>query len=274
MENISEKKALDNEIAFLSKKILELNKRLIESENTKSRFLSLVTNELNDPMTVLLGMIPHLKIQAEDKNEKIFSIINKEVLDLEFKIKNLVMAAEIESGNINISYSMLDPQEILDEVIKSLKYTIEEKNLEIKITNTIKEKIISDSQKIYIIMKNLISNACIYGIEKGVIDIGLSEKDSIFKITVKNQGEGPQTRYKPEVFTRFTNTTDHEHGLGIGLSIVRELCERFGGSIDYTAEDGHVIFSITLLLDNCTIDSQAYGSNEFLFDSFENAIEL
>lgn len=274
MQKIPEKKALENEVAFLSKKILDLNEKLIESENAKSRFLSLIANKLYNPMTVLLGMVPHLKIKHEDKNEEIFSMINKEILDLDFKITNLVMAAEIESGNINISHSILDPKEILDEVIKSLRYTIKEKDIEIKITNLLKEKIVSDPQKICIIMKNLISNACIYGIEKGVVEVELSKEDSMFSVTVKNQGEGPQTKYKPEVFMRFSNITHHEHGLGIGLSIVREICECLDGNIDYVVEDQHVTFSATLLLNACSIDSQAYGSNEFLFDSFEDAIEL
>lgn len=274
MENMSKEKALEDENIFLSKKILDLNERLIESENAKSRFLSLIANKLYDPMTILLGMVPHLKILAEDKNKEIFSMINKELLDLDFKINNLVMAAEIESGNMDISHSTLDPQEILDEVIKSLKYIIKEKNIEIKVENKIKGKIVSDPQKIYIILKNLLSNAIIYGIENGVVDVGLSEKDSVFAITVRNQGKGPQTRHKPEIFTRFSNTTHHEHGLGIGLSIVREICECFDGEIDYIVEDGYVIFTATLLLTSCSIDSRAYGSNEFLFESFENAIEL
>lgn len=274
MKDLLEKEAFDNEIAYLSKKILDLNEKLIESENAKSRFLSLVANKLYDPMTVLLGLTPHLKIQEDDKNKEIFSMINKELLDLDFKINNLVMAAEIESGNINISYSNLFTQEILDEVIKSLKYIIKERNIEIKTINKVEEKIVLDPQKIYIILKNLLSNACIYGLEKSVVEVELSKEDSIFKIVVKNQGEGPQTKYKPEVFTRFSNITKHEHGLGIGLSIVREICESLGGNIDYDVEDGEVTFTATLLINSCDIDSEAYGSNEFLFDSFEDAIEL
>lgn len=274
MNSMPEHKDCEIELAFLSKKILDLNEQLIQSENVKSKFLSLVANKLYNPMTVLLGLTPHLKIQTDEKNEEIFSMISKELLDLDFKINNLVVAAEIEGGNINISHSTLDPQEVLNEVIKSLRYIIEEKNIEIKIINTLKEKIVSDPQKIYIIMKNIIYNACIYGMEKGVIEISLSKKDSIFTLSVKNQGEGPKTKYKPEVFTRFSNTANHEHGLGIGLSIVREICQCLGGNIDYVVEDGYVIFTASLLHDSCDIDSEAYGSNEFLFDSFENAIEL
>jgi signal transduction histidine kinase len=274
LEDIANNESVQCELAFLSKKILELNKKLIESEKAKSRFLSLVANELNNPMTVLLGMIPHLKILDDTQNKKIFDLVHYEALNLDFRIQNLVMAAEIESGTVDITYALLEPEDIIDEVCESLKYLIKEKNIQINVKSTIKQKVVSDPKKIYMIVKNLISNGCQYGIENGVIDITLDTNNSILRITVKNQGEGPKVDYKPEIFTRFAKDTKGEHGLGIGLSIVRELCERLDGGVDYVVEDGFITFIVTLLFDESMIDSQAYGSNEFLFDSFDNAIEL
>lgn len=274
MEDISNKESVQDELAFLSKKILELNKKLIESEKAKSRFLSLIANELNNPMTVLLGMIPHLKIEEGEQNKKIFDLVHYEALNLDFRIQNLVMAAEIESGTVDITYALLEPKEIIDEVCESLKYLIKEKNIQINVTSTIKQKVVSDPKKIYMIVKNLIANGCQYGIENGVIDITLDTNNSVLRIAVKNQGQGPKVDYKPEVFTRFAKDMKGEHGLGIGLSIVRELCERLGGGVDYVVEDGFVTFVVTLLFDESMIDSQAYGSNEFLFESFDNVMEL
>jgi signal transduction histidine kinase len=74
------------EIVFLSNKLLDMNKRLIESEKAKSRFLSLVANELNNPMTALLGLIPHLKPDHPEEND-IFSLAHQEALLLNFVSK-------------------------------------------------------------------------------------------------------------------------------------------------------------------------------------------
>ena len=274
MNNISNKENVQDELAFLSKQILELNKKLVESEKVKSRFLSLITSELNNPLTVILGIIPHLKLKKSEQNKKNFNLVHNEALKLYFRIQNLVTVAEIESGAVENTYALLEPKEIIDEAIQSLKYLVEEKNIQIIITDKIKEKVVSDPKKIYMIVKNLISNGCRYGIVNGVLDIVLDTDESMLVISVRNQGEGPTVNCKPELFTRFAKDTQGEHGLGIGLSIVRELSEILDGSVDYTAEDGYVTFVVKVQSDENRIDSQAYGSDEFLFDSFDDVIEL
>lgn len=266
--------AMKSEIEFLSKKILELNKKLIESEKTKSRFLSLVASKLNNPITALLGIITHLKIAETKENRELYNLVCKEALNLDFKVQNIVAAAEIESGNVDITYALLNPKEITNEALQSLKYVLKEKNIEIKISDFTKQKLASDPKKVYTIIKNLISNACRYSHENSIIDIELSIRESLFIVEVKNRGEAPEVQYKPEVFTRFAKDASGNHGLGIGLSIVREICERLDGNIDYEIKDGFVTFVVKLPCNENMIDSEAYGSNEFLFSSFDDAVEL
>jgi signal transduction histidine kinase len=262
------------EIVFLSHKILDLNKKLVESEKAKSRFLSLVAEELNNPMTALLGLVPHLKPLIDETKSDIYALVCKELSLLDFRIQNLVSAAEIESGKIDISFALLHPETIIKEIIEDLQYTINEKNTLISIHNTLENQVISDPRKLYLILKNLIANACTYGLMNGMIDIELAQKSSLLVMTINNQGHGPNVEFKPQIFTRFSDGTHGEHGLGIGLSIVRELCERLGGVIDYDVSSEWVTFSVTLPIKTVEADSIACGSNEFLFDSFDDAIEL
>ncbi len=261
------------EVAFLSRKILDLNKQLIESEKAKSRFLSLVGNELNNPMTALLGMIPHLAPKGDERLEAIFSLVHEEALILDFRIQNLVAAAEIETGQVSTN-ALVVPKVLLEEAIEALKYPIKTKNIQIIIDNSLKQKIVSDPQKLYLILKNLLANAICYGIPNGIVEVTIKENDSVVSITVKNQGHGPDVEYKPQVFTRFAHGPDGGHGLGLGLSIVRDLSELLGGSIDYVTDESSVTFTVILPLETTSPDSEACGSNEFLFESFDDAIEL
>lgn len=256
------------EIVYLSHKILELNKKLIESEKAKSRFLSLVANELNNPMTALLGLIPHLKPSEEERN-KVFSLVHKEALHLDFRVQNLVAAAEIESGKIDLSYASVDPVEIVKEAVEDLKYLIKEKNVIISIHNTISGAIVTDPRKLHLILKNLIANGCTYGRANGIVDIAISEESSVLKIAVNNEGSGPNVECKPQVFTRFAEGPEGEHGLGIGLSVVRGLCEQFEGSVDYGENGEWVTFTVTLSLSA----EDTYG-DPFLFESSNDIIEL
>jgi signal transduction histidine kinase len=269
MDNIK-----NDEITFLSRKILELNKQLIESEKAKSRFLSLIASELNNPMTVLLGMIPHLAPPIGDPKENFFALIHEEALLLEFRIQNLVAAAEIESGSMDITYALVDPSELVLEAIEDLKYLIQSKNLIVSIENTMKDKIVSDPKKLYSIIINLLSNACQYGIDEGHIEIILSQSETMFLVSIINQGKAPDVEFKPQVFTRFSQGPDGVHGLGLGLSVVRDLCEHLDGNIDYVAENNIVNFTVILPLETTVSTSDACGSNEFLFESFDDAIEL
>ncbi|MDD5053399.1 MAG: HAMP domain-containing sensor histidine kinase [Sulfuricurvum sp.] len=264
----------NQEVAFLSRKILELNKKLIESDKVKSRFLSLVASELNNPMTALLGMIPHLIPDSGDPREKTFHLVHEEALMLDFRVQNIVAAAEIESGEIDISYSSVDVSVLAKEAIEALKYAIEAKNILVSIENTLDKKIVTDAKKVYLIIKNLLSNGCLYGIESGLIDIGIHQDDKKVVINVKNQGEGPNVEFKPQVYTRFSEGPQGVHGLGLGLSVVRDFCERLDGSIDYSVKEGSVTFTVTLPLETAEPTSDANGSNEFLFESFDDAIEL
>lgn len=265
----------NNEVAFLSRKLLDLNKQLIDSEKAKTRFLSLIANELNNPMTALLGLIPHLASENSEKREKILELAEQEALHLDFHIQNLVAAAEIENGEIKMSYSLIDPEELIDEVLKGLKYWMKEKNIQILIENNLKQKIVTDPQKLHLIIKNLLANACAYGNADSTVKIAINCNGSKLNIDVKNQGEAPKVEFKPQIFTRFAQQAGGSvHGLGIGLSIVRGLCELLEGEIDYDTDGESVTFTVTLPLDTKLPDSEAYGSNEFLFESFDDSIEL
>mgnify|MGYP002713145797 CR=1 FL=1 len=274
MENIKSKKSIENEFAFLSKKILELNKRLVESEKAKSRFLSLVQNKLNNPMTVLLGIVPHLKIIEDEKNRMYLELVHKEVLNLDFIIQNLEAAAKIESGDIDVSYALVNIKEIADEVVENLRYVIKEKNIKVDIIDKIGKNIVTDPKKAYLILRNLFSNACRYAKEGSTISIDIDREDIMLIISVKNEGEAPNVEHVPELFTRFADEVGGDHGLGIGLSIVRELCERLNGSVYFTSEEGYVSFIVKLFIEENIKDSDTYDSGEFLFKSSDDVIEL
>ncbi|MCX6074519.1 MAG: HAMP domain-containing sensor histidine kinase [Campylobacterales bacterium] len=263
-----------DEIAFLSRKILDLNKQLIESEKAKSRFLSLIASELNNPMTTLLGMIPHLAPPRGDSHEAIFELIHEEALLLDSRIQNLLAASEIEGGKLHITYALIDPKVLLEEAMKGFKYRIKAKNITITVESSLRDPIVSDPKKLYLILKNVLANACDYGIANGVVSVNIAQSGSFIIVAIKNQGYKPNVEYKTQLFTRFAHGPEGAHGLGLGLSIARELCELLDGSIDYDADDTTVTFTIILPFNTMPPDSKAFGSNEFLFEPFDDAIEL
>lgn len=256
--------SLKEEIEFLNKKISKLNDDIIESQKTKTTFISLVANQLNNPMTVILGLLPNLEILESQKNRQIFEFIYEEVLNLDFKIQNLLSVTKIESAEVEHSTSLVNIQDTIDDVLNTLKYSAKSKNIEITVKNDINKKLSINAKKLFIILRNLISNAILHGFENSQIIVASHLNGSVLYISVQNQGELPKLEYKEEIFTRFNNVIDQEHGLGIGLSVVRGLLLTQDGSIDYSSQNSTIIFSVTIPI----------KSNEFTFESKDSFIEF
>lgn len=262
------------EVEFLSRKILDLNKKLIESEKAKSKFLSLVASELNNPMTTLLGMIPKLEPLPDSTKHTIYDFVYDQALHLHCLIENVVAAAEIESGESDLCYADTHLIQIVDDLGRDIRYRMKEKNLLMIVDNEIEGSIVTDPKKINLILKNMIMNACQYAHKDSEIKVHLSKRKDYFSIIVENVGDAPHVTYTAELFNRFSEGPDGLHGLGLGLSIIRNYVELLGGGIDYESIGNKIIFTAHFPFSTEQSNSCAIGSDEFLFESFGDSIEM
>ena len=165
-----EKKASIKEMEFMTKKLLNLNEKNRDSQEVKSQFLSLIKNEFNNPMSALLNITNIMNKKITDpKMLELSGMMKMELLKLDFSLKNIFSASEIEAGETANDYSSVDIKNIFDEVVDYFTYLIEEKSLKVQYLCNCDEEIISDTQKIDIILLNLISNACEYSFENSQI---------------------------------------------------------------------------------------------------------
>lgn len=271
-----EKSASVKEMEEMTKKLLELNEKTKESEKIKSQFLSLIKNEFNNPISSLLNLTNSLVNNINtDRALELSKLINLEASKLDFFFKNIFAATEIEAGEIANYYSSINLNSIVKDVIDNLKEICEDKNLKINFTNNCHGEVISDSEKIYLIILNLVSNACEYSFKNSEINIIIDGDDRSFLISVEDFGEGINSKIKEEIFNRFSKfnsgETRAESGLGLGLSVVLAEMEALEGIIDFQSERGETVFNIKIPKVNKeleTIDNSA-SSNEFFFDSFD-----
>ena len=276
-----EKTASVEEMELMTKELLELNEKNKNSQEVKSKFLSLIKNEFNNPMSSLLNLANLMSKKAENPQMNDLSLLMKtELLHLDFSLKNIFSASEIEAGEIANDYSNIDFKEILNEVKEYFSSLIEEKELEIEFIDTLNEILISDSQKIEIILLNLISNACEYSYPKSKISIQLQSNDKEYIICVKDSGEGVYEQYSENIYNRFTHfetgKTRATAGLGLGLSVVRGMVQALDGTIENRFEDGKTIFTFTIKkVDENRVDiATGIASNGFLFDDSDGMVEF
>jgi signal transduction histidine kinase len=162
-------------------------------------------------------------------------------LILRFQIANIIAAAELEAGLFNDEKTNIDIQDIINENKVFLDYIIKEKNISITETININSDFIQNQEKISLILINLISNACEHSLPNGHIEIEVSEDDEKVFFKVTDHGEGiDKEEVGDSLYEQFvqlhSGKTRPKMGQGLGLTIVKELVESLGGSIDYDSQ--------------------------------------
>jgi signal transduction histidine kinase len=269
-----EKQSSIAEMEFLTKKLLAMNEESQQAQEVKSQFLSLIKNEFNNPMSSLLNLSNlMLKKSNDDKLTSIADMMKIELLKLDFSLKNIFAASEIEAGEIANDYSQIQMSELVNEVIDYFSYLIHEKKLVVNFEDRCGDPVISDSQKLDMILLNLLSNACEYSYDDSQIDLFFECDDDEYRIIIEDSGEGVANDHAKDIYNRFSHfesgKTRRTAGLGLGLSVTRGLAEALDGTIDnVTTDEGKTRFVVTFAkVDEATIDlSTGIGANEFMFD--------
>ncbi|MDR2639175.1 MAG: HAMP domain-containing histidine kinase [Helicobacteraceae bacterium] len=277
---LDEKNASIKETEFLTKKLLALNEKTKESESIKDQFMSLIISSFSNPLKSLLELAASLA-DKRDRGDFDAAIdkINIELLRLDFDFANIFAAAEIEEGKITSVYSDINFNDIFQRALNALRYQIEEKRLDVVLASCEDSGFTSDERKIYLILINLLSNACefSYPDSKAIVELKRLEKE--FLIAVTDFGEGVNVRYAAQVYCRFARfgggKTRSRQGLGLGLSVARGFCEALDGKIDFESKEGQTVFRVKLPSVCKKCDINCGEINAKLFDDFKkNAVEL
>lgn len=274
-----EKSASIAEMEFMTKKLLELNEKTKEAEAIKGEFLSIIKNEFNNPLSTLLNFASIL-VKKPEKVQEIARLMHLELLRLDFHFKNIFAATEIEAGEIANYYSVIDFDSIFEDVKKQFIYIIEEKNLKLSYKNSINSQIVSDGKKLYLILLNLVSNACEFSFSNSDVNIEIKEDEDNFFIMVEDFGEGIYLDYQAKIFDRFqkfsSGRTRAHSGLGLGLSVCRGMAEALSGEISFESKEGLTKFNVKFPKkpqELEVIDSSS-DANMLLFDDFSDVKEL
>jgi signal transduction histidine kinase len=236
-KSLKEHKKLMEELEFV-------NKKLQDSEELKSNFLSNIRNEIVNPLTTLMGLSKNLLLFDWPNKESVRDVartINAESMNLDFQLKNIFTAAEIEAGELMLSPSNIDINNLIDNVVDSIKHKITEKKIDLIIRNSSEDNnenkifIKTDAEKLHSVLINLLLNAVEFSHLGGKVEIELFHKDSELFISVKDYGIGIDKWDQEKIFDRFrqleTGSTKKHLGHGLGLSVVQALMDLLGGGI-------------------------------------------
>jgi len=268
-----------SDLSVVHHKLVEMNRRLEQSEALKSNFLSNIRNEINNPLNAILGLAGQIAALGPEGSEAgaLASMICSEAGNLDFQLRNIFMAAELESGEIYPHLSRVNVATVARDVTDSFRHNAARKSVELCLEPPGGEAALlfgTDAEKLQIILSNLVANAVEYSHEGGGVRVSLAvSPDGSLVVEVQDQGVGIAEEDQKRIFDRFiqqeTGTTRTHLGQGLGLSITKALAELLEGTIALESVPGQgALFRVTLPPHAGEDDptTLAEGGNLFLFD--------
>ncbi len=217
-----------------------------ESDRLKSAFLANMSHEIRTPMNGILGFAGLLKRPGltMEQQQTYIDIIEKSGERMLGVINNLIKISKIESGQMGISIEPTNIFEQIDFIYSFFKPEVEKKGMKILYKHSISLRdavILTDSEKLYAVLINLVKNAIKYT-DKGTIEFGCRKKPGCIEFYVKDSGIGIARDELNNVFERFIQTKDvmtrKYEGAGLGLAISKAYVEKLGGKIWVESEVG------------------------------------
>ncbi|MHB8120853.1 MAG: sensor histidine kinase [Desulfuromonadaceae bacterium] len=273
-----------SDLSVVNGKLLEMNERLKRSESLKSNFLSNIRNEINNPLNSIMGLAGQLTIIGAGNEEvtSVSSLISAEANHLDFQLRNIFMAAELEAGEVNPRCVNMHIASALRDLADSFLHSAAKKNVSLDLVlPTVEEAhiVVLDAEKFQIIVSNLLSNAIEYSLDGGTVEVSYSvDGEGTLQISVQDHGVGIAPEDQQRIFDRFvqleTGTTRSHLGHGLGLSITKALVDLLQGSITLVSSLGEGT-RFTVTIPPCSIlddkDSFSEAGNLFLFDDMSEA---
>jgi|GEM_PF-2776546 len=237
-------------------------KRTMESASraseAKTKFVAMLSHELRTPLNAVVGYSELIADSIEDGDTE-FVCEDTQALQLATRhLRSLLDAtldlAKIESGKLLLDISEVSIPNMLSEVSRTLRPTIEEKGniLSVYIDEELDEdfSILTDNLKLRQVLINLLSNAAKFT-ENSEISLHAHRADDGIIIAVEDRGEGMSEQTLSRVWEEFVQADEaalsQDGGTGLGLALVKRLTHLIGGRIEVESTLGEgTIFTIEL----------------------------
>jgi len=213
------------------------------ANRAKDEFLAVVSHELRTPLNSILGWAEMLIDRRLDEatTTKALEVIQRNARLQNKLIDDILDISRIIQNKIHLEMHPVHLVPIIHTTIETVRSQAEAKQitLDLRLDPTVGQ-VEGDAERLQQIVWNLLSNAIKFTPAGGQVTIELQQIQSVAQITIQDTGQGIHAEFLPYVFDRFRQgnevTTRAQHGLGLGLAIVRHLVEMHGGSIYATSQ--------------------------------------
>ena len=222
------------------------NRQLSELDEAKTRFFANISHELRTPLTVMLGISDRLRklppLQTDPRGVEMVDLLGQNGLRLLKLIDDLLDLVRFDTGHADLSPQPTELRSHLDGLLKSVRHLAEQDHVALVWDGPQEGRWMVDRDKFDKIVLNLVVNAIKFTPARGSIEVQTRVEDGRLRLSVADTGVGIPPEVLPRIFERFwqvdNSSTRKFQGAGIGLSLVRSLCEAMDGAIRAESEPG------------------------------------
>jgi signal transduction histidine kinase len=214
-----------------------------EANHLKDEFLATVSHELRTPLTAILGWSNMLLSGglSGEAHDRALETIHRNAQAQNQLISDLLDVSRIISGKLRLDLRTVELPPIIESAVEATRPAAEAKG--VRLTTALNRRagpIEGDADRLQQVIWNLLTNAIKFTPAGGQILVKLDSSGPHVEITVRDSGIGIHPEFLPHIFDRFRQAdpgTNRLHGgMGLGLSIVRQLVELHGGTVRAESE--------------------------------------
>lgn len=221
-------------------RLKEAKEKAEQANLLKSAFLANMSHEIRTPLNAIVGFSNLLPIaESKEEMQEYADIIENNTGLLLQLISDILDVAKIEAGTFDFCATMVDVDQVMDEVEQSARLRLKTDAVTISLEERLPECLFyTDKHRLMQVITNFVGNAIKFT-EKGEIKMGyrFKDTDSLY-FYVSDTGCGMSEEQCEHVFERFVKYNSFIQGTGLGLSICQMIVEKQGGEIGVESQPG------------------------------------
>jgi signal transduction histidine kinase len=216
------------------------------TSRTRAQFLGMVSHELRTPMMTLQLQFDRLERafgsrETPEHERQILGRINLSTRRMGEVVESLLSYSAIQSGRMKVIRERFDPEPVIEAIVEEMRPAAEQKGLTLRNVVGGSEEIETDARLFRLILVNLTLNAIKFT-QTGFIEVSALRLGRGFAVTVRDSGPGIPESEQARIFEPFEQIeplrTRHARGMGLGLTIVRDIATTLGATLQLDSEVG------------------------------------
>lgn len=225
----------------------QLYQQAQDAVRLRDQFLSIAAHELKTPLTSLTGQVQLFERRAQrdeplsERASRMLAIISAQVRRLNKMVLSLLDVSRIESGQLSIEREPVDICTLARQVVGEVQVTVQDRQIDVVAPDE-PLLVLGDALRLEQVLLNLVQNALTYSEPPASTTVTVTNEGDQICIVVQDRGMGIPADALPRLFTRFYRAENaqarHSGGMGIGLSVVKEIITLHGGDVQAESIEG------------------------------------